>query len=102
MLNKIDAYILKELLQDGRKNFTKIAKKLKVSKKTIWKHYTLMKQKGVILGATTHIDYKKCAIPFSQYAGCSVCIKECTFFKGDFDNIKKIHFRRSTCGFNDK
>jgi epoxyqueuosine reductase QueG len=53
-------------------------------------------------GNHKHIDYKKCALPFSQYAGCSVCIKECTFFKSDFDNIKKIHFRRSTRGFNNK
>jgi DNA-binding Lrp family transcriptional regulator len=59
MLNKIDAIILTELLQDGRKNFTAIAKKLRVSKKTIWKHYTLMKQNGVIVGSTLHLNYRK-------------------------------------------
>jgi Pyruvate/2-oxoacid:ferredoxin oxidoreductase delta subunit len=36
-----------------------------------------------------HIDYTKCAIPFSKSMGCSVCIKECTFFKSDFDKIRK-------------
>ena len=36
-----------------------------------------------------HIDYAKCAVPFSQTMGCSVCIKECTFFKGDYDKIEK-------------
>ncbi len=40
-------------------------------------------------GAKRHIDYKKCAMPFSTTAGCSVCIKECMFFRGDFDKIKR-------------
>jgi len=40
-------------------------------------------------GSEQHIDYTKCAVPFSQTMGCSVCIKECTFFKGDFDKIEK-------------
>ncbi|GAA0180950.1 hypothetical protein SH2C18_35560 [Clostridium sediminicola] len=35
------------------------------------------------------IDYKKCAIPFSRNNGCTVCVKECTFFKGDYEKIKK-------------
>lgn len=35
------------------------------------------------------IDYKKCALPFSQNKGCTVCVKECTFFKGDYEKIKK-------------
>ena len=46
-------------------------------------------------GNLQHIDYKKCAIPFSKYAGCSVCIKECTFFKGDFDKIKNVYMKKS-------
>ncbi len=37
----------------------------------------------------THIDYKKCAIPFTRDYGCSVCIKECTFFKSDYYKIKE-------------
>ncbi|WP_124064821.1 4Fe-4S binding protein [Clostridium sp. E02] len=35
-----------------------------------------------------HIDYRKCAIPFSRQSGCSVCIKECTFNKVDYNKIK--------------
>lgn len=39
-----------------------------------------------------HIDYKKCAIPFSNDHGCTVCIKECSFFRMGYDNIKsKVH-----------
>lgn len=35
-----------------------------------------------------HIDYKKCAIPFTKQHGCTVCIKECTFFKNNYDKIQ--------------
>lgn len=34
------------------------------------------------------IDYKKCAVPFSNDHGCSICLKECTFFNGDYEKIK--------------
>ncbi|WP_459841174.1 4Fe-4S binding protein [Halanaerocella petrolearia] len=37
-----------------------------------------------------HIDYKKCAESFSDMWGCSICIKECTFNKTDYEKIKKI------------
>ncbi|MDC7226139.1 MAG: reductive dehalogenase domain-containing protein [Spirochaetales bacterium] len=39
-------------------------------------------------GGRQYIDYKKCAVPFSQTLGCSVCIRECTFTKGSYDKIK--------------
>jgi epoxyqueuosine reductase len=45
-------------------------------------------------GGKRHIDYKKCAIPFSTSAGCSVCIKECTFFNSDYNNIKNAFIRK--------
>lgn len=35
-----------------------------------------------------HIDYKKCAVPFSTNHGCTICMKECVFFNGDFNKIK--------------
>jgi epoxyqueuosine reductase len=38
-----------------------------------------------------HIDYKKCIIPFTKQNGCSVCIKECTFFKSDYEKIKRAY-----------
>jgi epoxyqueuosine reductase QueG len=40
-------------------------------------------------GGPQHIDHRKCAVPFSNTMGCSVCIKECTFFLGDYEKIKK-------------
>lgn len=38
-------------------------------------------------GNEKHIDYKKCAISFSKNNGCSVCLKECLFFKNDYDKL---------------
>jgi len=35
-----------------------------------------------------HVDYKKCAVPFSKDRGCTVCVKECVFFRTDYDKIK--------------
>lgn len=34
------------------------------------------------------IDYKKCAIPFSMNYNCTICVKSCAFFKGDYEKIK--------------
>lgn len=39
-------------------------------------------------GNPRHIDYIKCAVPFSQTMGCSVCIKDCVFFSGDLKKVK--------------
>ncbi|GAA0741937.1 reductive dehalogenase domain-containing protein [Clostridium oceanicum] len=40
-------------------------------------------------GSKRCIDYKKCAVPFSKNRGCTVCVKECMFFKNDYNKIKK-------------
>lgn len=42
-------------------------------------------------GSETHIDYKKCAGPFSRQHGCTVCIKECTFFKNDYEKVESAY-----------
>jgi len=38
-------------------------------------------------GNEEHIDHKKCAVSFSNNNGCSICIKECLFFKNDYDKL---------------
>ena len=35
------------------------------------------------------IDQKKCATPFANEYGCSGCIKECSFFNGNYEKIKQ-------------
>ena len=56
-IDEIDAKILKDLLIDGRKEFTEIAREAQVSKDIIWQHYTNMKKKGIIIGATIKLNY---------------------------------------------
>ena len=56
-IDEIDAKILKELLKDGRKNFTKIAKEVGTSKNIIWQHYKKMKTEGIIAGSTIKLKY---------------------------------------------
>ena len=35
-----------------------------------------------------YIDNTKCAVPFTNDYGCTVCVKSCTFFNGDYEKIK--------------
>jgi DNA-binding Lrp family transcriptional regulator len=56
-IDEIDAVILKNLIMDARKEFTKIAREAHVSKDVIWQHYTKMKKEGVIVGATIQLNY---------------------------------------------
>jgi len=45
-------------------------------------------------GTERHIDYRKCAVPFSKQYGCTVCIKECPFFISGYDRIEKTMVTR--------
>ncbi len=58
-LSEIDVKILKELLKDGRKNFTAIAEACKTSKDIVWKHFKEMRKAGIIVGATIQFNYQK-------------------------------------------
>jgi Lrp/AsnC family transcriptional regulator, regulator for asnA, asnC and gidA len=58
-LQEIDVTILQELLKDGRKSFTTIAKENHTSTDVIWKHYKEMKKAGIIVGATIQFNYQK-------------------------------------------
>jgi DNA-binding Lrp family transcriptional regulator len=56
-ISVIEAKILKDLLEDGRKTFTDVAKECGVSASMIWKRYRELKKVGIIVGATIHLDY---------------------------------------------
>ena len=57
-IDKIDAKILKGLLQDGRRNFSDLAKECGVSTNVIRKRFAKMEKDGTIVGATVQADYK--------------------------------------------
>jgi len=40
-------------------------------------------------GRKRYVDYTRCVTIFSKTLGCGVCIKECTFFKSDFERIRR-------------
>jgi len=40
-------------------------------------------------GGPVFVDHTKCAMPFSNDNGCSLCIKHCPFSYGDYDVLKK-------------
>jgi epoxyqueuosine reductase QueG len=42
-------------------------------------------------GRKEYVDCSKCVVVFSRTLGCEVCIKECTFFKGDFEKVRKAY-----------
>ena len=42
----------------------------------------------------TSIDNTKCAVPFANNYGCTVCIKECMFFKNDYAAVKERFNRK--------
>lgn len=56
-IDYIDIKILRDLLIDGRKEFTAIAEEAGVSKDVIWHRYKEMEKTGVITGATSLINY---------------------------------------------
>lgn len=39
-------------------------------------------------GDPVFIDFKKCALPFSNDEGCTICIKVCPFSAGTYDRLK--------------
>lgn len=45
-------------------------------------------------GSEQHIDYKKCAVPFTKQHGCTLCIKECTFFKSNYEKIESAYIKK--------
>jgi len=54
----VQAKILKELIADGRKTDSEIAKKIGEKKENIQKNFAKMEEIGIITGATIHINYK--------------------------------------------
>jgi len=54
----LQAKILKELLADGRKTDSEIAKKIAETEENVKRNIGEMEEKGIITGATIHINYK--------------------------------------------
>ncbi|MGO8805317.1 MAG: Lrp/AsnC family transcriptional regulator [Candidatus Bathyarchaeia archaeon] len=86
-LEEIDVKILKELLKDGRKSFTTIAKECHISKDIVWKHYKDMKEVGIIVGATIQFNYLK--FGYTGVARMMLSV-ESQYVTDVFERLKKI------------
>jgi Lrp/AsnC family transcriptional regulator for asnA, asnC and gidA len=58
-MDKIDLQIIKELFEDARKPFRKIAEKIGVSTQTVTNRYNKIKEKGIIQQCTISINLNK-------------------------------------------
>ncbi|NTV41149.1 MAG: AsnC family transcriptional regulator [Candidatus Moranbacteria bacterium] len=67
-LSETDRKIISLLLQDGRMEFTKIAKILGVSVGLVHKHYNKLEKIGVITKIACTIDYQKAGLLFYRVA----------------------------------
>jgi DNA-binding Lrp family transcriptional regulator len=56
-IKKLDWEILRNLLKDGRIGYEEIAKEHGVSKNKVWKHLKSMENKGIVVGATTQVNF---------------------------------------------
>jgi Lrp/AsnC family transcriptional regulator for asnA, asnC and gidA len=81
-IDHLDEQILEQLLKDGRKSFVEIAKCCNASYEAIIKHYKMLEEKGIIVGATTQINYRFYGI---RYMG-TIAID----IDGDPEGLKKF------------
>jgi Lrp/AsnC family transcriptional regulator for asnA, asnC and gidA len=66
-MDKIDLQIIKELSQNARKSFRKIAKKIGVSTQTLIRRYNEMREKGIIEFCSITIDLDKIGYKGTAY-----------------------------------
>ena len=55
-IDELDIKIIKELLKNSRKSFSKIARECKVSTATVNNRFSELKEAGIILGSTVLVD----------------------------------------------
>jgi len=72
VLDEMDKKILKMLEEDGRRPFTEIAEKLKVSESTVRKRVLALQRKGVIKKFTIKIDPSKTGVKTIAFVGVDV------------------------------
>jgi Lrp/AsnC family transcriptional regulator, regulator for asnA, asnC and gidA len=81
-IDQLDEQILEQLLKDGRKSFVEIGKDCSTPYESIIKRFKEMEKKGIIVGATTQINYRFYGI---RYMG-TIAID----IDGDPEELKKF------------
>jgi Lrp/AsnC family leucine-responsive transcriptional regulator len=98
-IDEIDAKILRDLLVNGRKEFTEIANEAGVSKDIIWQHYRKMKKEGLITGATVQLYYRALGYNFSASFFVSAALEKQDDVAAGLEQIPGI-YGAYRCGCN--
>ncbi len=96
-LDEIDVKILVELLKDGRKSFTDIAKQCNKSKDVICNHYKELKNAGIIVGSTIQFNYSK--FGYSAVAVIMLSL-DSQYIPETLEHLKTIPNIFSFCNYN--
>lgn len=88
-LDEMDKKIIKMLEEDGRKPFTEIAEKLRVSESTVRKRVQALQAKGVIKKFTVKVDPSRLGIKTIAIVGV------------DVDPTKLLEVAQKLCGFRE-
>lgn len=89
-LDETDHQILDMLIENTRKPFTDIAKKLKISAGTVHVRVKKMEDAGIIIGSSLTLDYGKLGYSFIAYVGVFLVKTSQTRFV--LERIKEIPY----------
>jgi len=89
-LDETDHQILDMLIENTRKPFTDIAKKLKISAGTVHVRVKKMEDAGIIIGSSLTLDYGKLGYSFIAYVGVFLVKTSQTQFV--LERIKEIPY----------
>jgi Lrp/AsnC family transcriptional regulator for asnA, asnC and gidA len=93
IIDNLDREILRNLLEDGRKSFVEIAESCGASKEVVKKRYNVMVKKGIIIGATTQIDFRFFGFNFIGHVSLSVeqkNVEKIRSYLRKNENVKEI------------
>jgi len=88
-LDETDIKIIKMLEEDGRRPFTEMAEKLKVSESTVRKRVSALRRKGVIKKFTVKVDPSKMGVKTIAFVGV------------DVDPTKLLEVAQKLCDFKE-
>jgi DNA-binding Lrp family transcriptional regulator len=90
-IDYIDIKIIRDLLIDGRKEFTAIAEEAGVSKDVIWQHYRKLEGEGIVVGATVMVNYTALGRDINAGVSLTVSMPEQEHVMEQMDTIDGLY-----------
>jgi Lrp/AsnC family transcriptional regulator for asnA, asnC and gidA len=97
-IDKMDLKILKMLEEDGRRSFTDIAEKLKVSESTVRKRVMALQRKGILKKFTIKVDPAKIGIKTVAFVGIDVDPTRLLQVAQELCNFKEVKWVATSTG----